>query len=128
VQESQFQNYYKQSRKSSLNTGEELLSILERRLDNIVYRVGAAVSRTQARQKILHGEVKVSGRAVTYTSYEVKPGDALSFEKGILSERIVPDWITLDAKKKTATINNSPKRDQIKEDIREQLIIEFYSR
>jgi small subunit ribosomal protein S4 len=128
VQEAQFQNYYLQSRKSSSNTGEALLSMLERRLDNIIYRVGAAVSRSQARQKILHGEVKVSGRAVTFTSYEVTSGEVVSFEKEILSERIVPDWISLDTKKKTATINNLPTRDQVKEDIREQLIIEFYSR
>lgn len=128
VQEAQFQKYYLQSRKSSSNTGEALLSMLERRLDNIIYRVGAAVSRSQARQKILHGEVKVSGRIVNFTSYEVAPGDVVSFQKEVLSERIVPDWIALDPKKKTATINNLPTRDQVKEDIREQLIIEFYSR
>lgn len=128
VPEAQFQNYYLQSRKSSSNTGEALLSMLERRLDNIIYRVGAAVSRSQARQKILHGEVRVSGCIVNFTSYEVVPGEVVSFEKEILSERIIPDWITLDTKKKTVTINNLPTRDQVKEDIREQLIIEFYSR
>jgi len=128
VPEAQFQNYYSQSRKSSLNTGEALLSMLERRLDNVVYRTGAAVSRAQARQKILHGEIKVGGRTASSAAYEVRPGDLVSFEKDILTERIVPDWIILDKKKKAATINSLPLRDQVKEGIREQLIIEFYSR
>lgn len=128
VQEAQFRNYFLQSRKSSLNTGEALLSLLERRLDNIIYRIGVAVSRSQARQKILHGEVRVSGRVVDFVSYEVNSGETVGFENEIIAERIVPEWISLDAKKKTAQINNLPTRDQVKEDIREQLIIEFYSR
>lgn len=128
VPEAQFKNYYGQSRKSSVSTGEALLTRLERRLDNIVYRVGAAATRSQARQKILHGEVKVGGCSVRRSSYEVAAGGVVSFKSDVFAERIIPEWLDLDKNKKTAVIKNVPSRDQIKEDINEQLIIEYYSR
>lgn len=128
VIEAQFKNYYLKSRKGSLNTGEALLSSLERRLDSIIYRIGLAASRSQARQKILHGEIKVNGRIVRAAAYEVKSQDLVTFNNEATNERIIPDWISFDKNKKEVKIINLPTRDQIKEDIREQLIVEFYSR
>lgn len=128
VQEAQFKNYYQDSRRSSLNTGEELLSKLERRLDNVIYRAGLSVSRSQARQLILHGNLKVSGRVVKATAYELKSGETIQFTGEPLTSRILPDWLSLDKKNKVVTVTRLPRRDEVKEDINEHLIIEFYSR
>lgn len=128
VPEGQFKNYYGQSRKSSVSTGEALLTRLERRLDNIIYRVGAAATRAQARQKILHGEVKVGGRPVRRAAYQVSAGDVVGFKSNVFAERTVPPWLSLDKNRKTVTVKGTPSRDEIKEDINEQLIIEYYSR
>lgn len=128
VNEAQFKNYYLGSRQSSLNTGEELLSRLERRLDNVIYRLGLGVSRSQARQKIRHGAIKVSGRVVKAPSFEVKSGQTVEFVGEIAEGRVLPSWIHFDGKKKVVTIESLPKREEIKEDINEHLIIEFYSR
>ena|SRR3989338_7202841 len=128
IGERQFKNYYLVSRKSSLNTGEELLSHLERRLDNVVYRLGLSASRAQARQKIRHGHFRIADRLVNMPAYEVELGDVIKFKKEPLEGKIAPTWLDLSAKKKEAKVLSLPNRSQVTEDINEQLIIEFYSR
>ncbi|MCL5003769.1 MAG: 30S ribosomal protein S4 [Patescibacteria group bacterium] len=127
VSEAQIKNYFESSRKT-LSSAGTLLSRLERRLDNAVYRLGLAASRPQARQRIRHGHFKVSGRLVTYPAYELKSGDTITFVKESTAERIVPAWLSLDLKKKEARVLALPSRDQIQEDIDEKSIVEFYSR
>lgn len=136
IMEKQFKNYVKTAGRIHGNSGEELLRLLETRLDNVVYRLGFAPSRPAARQLVGHGHVIVGGRRVTIPSFHVKPNDEISISpKGqqipaiakLLSEKSTTgDW--LERKGVAGRILRSPVRDDIAEPVDEQTIIEFYSR
>ena len=139
VLEKQFRNYYKEAARRPGITGESLLQMLEQRLDNVVWRAGLAATRPQARQLVNHGHFQVNGRKVDIPSYQVSPGDVVSIKdrsKDLIviqhsvdtQDRIVPDWISVDADERRITVNGNPRRDQIDTDINEQLIVELYSK
>ncbi len=135
--EKQFKNYMKKALKSKGNTGEEFLSFLERRLDNVVYRLGFAPTRASARQLVSHKKVLVNGKIVNIPSFQVKVGDAvvvstkahnIPYIKRVLEDenKQIPSW--LKRKGAAGQIVSLPKRDDIIEPISEQDIVEFYSR
>ena len=134
LREKQFKNVYKEadrrSKAGSSDKGLEFLRILELRLDNVVYYAGFAPSRAAARQAIVHGHVLVNGKKLSIPSYELKEGDGIELKMAKLApaEKLfpVPDWIEVKGTK--AKVNTLPIRDDIDEGIRENLIIEFYSR
>ena len=138
--EKQFRGYYEIANRQPGVTGENLLRILESRLDNTVYRLGFAKSRDEARQQVRHGHITVNGRRVDIPSYRVRPGDLVAVaEKAkdmlviqtslISSEHIeVPGWLEVDIEKLQGSVLNLPQRDQIDLDINEQLIVELYSK
>jgi len=139
VLEKQFRRYYKNAAKKSGITGTNLLTILESRLDNVVYRSGLASTRPQARQLVNHGHFLVNGKKVDIPSYEVRSGDVITVKErsnDILPiqqaidtvGRTVPEWIDVNADKRTITIDTLPSREQIDTDIKEQLIVELYSK
>ena len=140
VQENQFHHYFEVAERKQGVTGDNLLRILESRLDNVVYRVGFASSRIEARQLVGHGHFEVNGKRVDIASYLLKAGDVVSIcEKSRSSEKIkavveansarpVPQWIDIDREKLSAKVINLPTRDQIEAPVEEQLIVEFYSR
>lgn len=140
VQENQFRHYFDVAERKQGITGDNLLKILESRLDNVVYRVGFASSRAEARQLVGHGHFEVNGSRVDIASYLLKAGDVVSVcEKSRGSEKIkavieanaskpVPEWIDVDHDKLTAKIIALPTREQIEAPVDEQLIVEFYSR
>ena len=121
-------------------TGENLLRILESRLDNVVYRLGFAKSRAEARQQVRHGHITVNGRRVDIPSFRVRPGDLVAvapkakdmlvIKSALISnERVqVPAWLEVDIEKLQGSVLALPQRDQIDLDIREQLIVELYSK
>ncbi len=138
--ERQFRRYFAVASRRNGVTGEILLRILEMRLDNVVYRMGFAVSRAQARQLVRHGHIEVNGRRVDIPSYEVKSGDKISVcEKSRQIQPVaeaaagagghtVPEWMESDIDKMTGTILKEPSREEMGVPIREQLIVELYSR
>lgn len=138
VLESQFAHYFDMAARKSGITGENLLRILESRLDNVVYRAGYAMSRKEARQLVLHRHFTVNGAIVNIPSYLVKDGDKVavkttdsakikeSIEK--TGARPVPAWLSKDAEKMTTTVVRAPERDDIDFDIEEHLIVELYSK
>jgi len=139
VLEKQFRRYYKNAAKASGITGTNLLVILETRLDNVVYRSGLASTRPQARQLVNHGHFLVNGKKVDIPSYSVRPGDVVTVKersKEILPiqhaidtvGRSVPDWIDVEAGDRKITVDTLPARDQIDTEIKEQLIVELYSK
>jgi len=140
VLEKQFRNYFKQAAKKKGITGELLLQYLELRLDNIVYRLGFASSRNQARQIVRHGHVDVNGRRVNIPSFRVKKGDVVSvrpksqknvFVLGSLEEvmgRGVPGWLELQPQEFKGQVLELPKREDISIPLEEQLIVELYSK
>ena len=140
VQEGQFHHYFEIAERKPGVTGENLLKILESRLDNVVYRVGFASSRAEARQLIGHGHFEVNGARVDIASYLLKAGDVVSIcekssslekIKGVLeanASRPAPQWIDVDKEKNTAKVIALPERDQIDAPIEEQPIVEFYSK
>lgn len=139
VLEKQFRKYYRNAAKKSGITGTNLLVILETRLDNVVYRSGLASTRPQARQLVNHGHFLVNDRKVDIPSYEVKAGDVVTAKeksKDILPiqhaidtvGRTVPEWLDVDANKRQITIDTLPSREMIDTDIKEQLIVELYSK
>ncbi len=140
VQENQFRHYFDVAERKQGITGDNLLKILESRLDNVVYRVGFASSRAEARQLVGHGHFEVNGSRVDIASYLLKAGDVVSVcEKSRGSEKIkavieanaskpVPEWIDVDHDKLTAKVIALPTREQIEAPVDEQLIVEFYSR
>lgn len=140
VQEKQFRHYYDMANRQTGVTGENLLRILESRLDNVVYRLGFAKSRAEARQQVRHGHIYVNGHRVDIPSYRVRPGDLVSvapkakdmlvIKSALISnERVqVPAWLEVDIEKLQGSVLALPQRDQIDLDIREQLIVELYSK
>lgn len=140
VLEKQFRNYYKKAASTKGSTGENLLSLLETRLDNVVYRSGFGSTRAEARQLVNHKSVLVNNSIVNIPSYRIKPDDVIAIrEKSKKQTRIsdslnmakqkgIADWITLDEGKLEATFKNIPERTDLSADINEQLIVELYSK
>ena len=141
VFERQFRKYFEIANQRQGETGENLLKILERRLDNTVHKCGFAVSRREGRQIVLHGIVRINGKRVNIASYEVKPGEKItvtekgagmaSVKKALLEaskKRTVPTWIEMNFEKNEATIKNEPVRADIGLPVQEQLIVELYSK
>jgi len=136
--ERQFRRYYDLAARRRGLTGENLLQLLETRLDNVVYRLGFASSRPEARQLVLHGHFSVNGRKVNIPSYQVRPGDVVAVREGSRNldkfkanlevGRTPPAWMTLDVDKMQGEILALPTRDQIDVPVQEHLIVEFYSR
>ena len=136
--ENQFKRFFVMAEKASGVTGTNLLVFLERRLDNMVYRIGFAVSRKEARQMVTHAHVTVNGKTVNIPSYLIKEGDEIGIRhKGLVVvqnalesvvRRGVPSWIEVDKEKMTGKIRLLPARDDITVPIKEQLIVEYYSR
>ena len=140
VLERQFRRYYKLAVRSRGQTGANLLTILERRLDNVVYRLGFADSRAQARQLVNHGHFDLNGRKTNTPSALVSMGDEIqvreisrrnSYFRGlaeVLEHRSVPEWLSLNASEMSGGVVALPSRAQIEVPLQEQLIVEFYSR
>jgi len=140
VLEKQFRNYYKEAARRSGITGENLLRILESRLDNVMYRSNFAMSRAQARQLVSHGHVLVDGRRVDKPSIRVRPGTSLELRersKSLIAvqhaidtsgDRGIPDWLEVDADEKKVIVRDLPSRAQVDTQIQEQLIVELYSK
>ena len=140
VLESQFRRYFAEAERQRGSTGETLLQLLERRLDNVVYRLGLATSRPQARQLVRHGHLYVNGKRADVPSYSLKEGDAVSVRErsnkkaSILyameevKGRGIPGWLQFDASAMTGRIASLPTREQINLPVQEQLIVELYSK
>jgi small subunit ribosomal protein S4 len=140
VLERQFRGYFKKASRTKGITGESLLQMLERRLDNVVYRLGFASSRAMARQLVSHGHFNVDGRRVDIPSCQVKPGSVIALrEKSRKNEAIkicldtatgrgVPPWLELDPGQFKGTVRQLPTREDIPVPIQEQLIVELYSK
>lgn len=140
AQEGQFRNYFEKAAASQGVTGEILLQQLERRLDNVVYRLGMGVSRRQARQLVRHGHVQVDGRKVNIPSYQVSVGEEIAIREGssklailesakeFASHQNAPNWLEIDRDHYKGKILALPKREDINLPINEQLIVELYSK
>ena len=140
VLEKQFHGYYEKALKLEGITGDNLMALLERRLDNVVFRLGFARTRKEARQTVRHGHITVNGRRVDIPSFQVKAGDVVAVadkakdllpikEALISSEHMaVPAWLEVDIEKLKGTVLQLPTRDQIDLDIDAQLIVELYSK
>ena len=140
VLESQFKGYFEKADKTEGVTGENLLSLLERRLDNVVYRIGLADSRKEARQLVTHGHFRLNGKKVTIPSLIVRAGDVITLREEsrssekfknlieALDTRITPKWIELDKAQVVAKVAALPARDDIDFEIAEHLIVELYSK
>jgi small subunit ribosomal protein S4 len=140
VREGQFRNYMKEAVRRRGVTGELLLQLLEMRLDNVVYRLGMAASRAQARQFVGHGHILINGKRVDIPSYIVKPVIAIGVDEtgrkmpplvaAVESSggRGIPAWLQFDANQMRGTVLSAPVRDEIDTDVQESLIVEFYSR
>jgi len=139
--ERQFHKYYVKASTQKGNTGENLLRQLETRLDNVIYRMGFAVTRAQARQLVAHRAVSVNGKRVNLPSYQVRPGDEISLTESARSQLrvqesvtvsqemdLVPTWVEVDAKKFSGVFKALPERSDLPSDINESLIIELYSK
>ncbi len=138
--EKQFRGYYDLANRQAGVTGQNLLRLLESRLDNVVYRLGFAKSRDEARQVVRHGHITVNGRRVDIPSYRIRKGDTIAVaEKSrdllliktalISSEKIeVPGWLEVDIERLAGKVLSLPERDQIDAPVREQLIVELYSK
>ena len=138
--ENQFYHYFELASKMAGKTGENLLKVLESRLDNVVYRAGFAMSRPEARQLVSHGHFTVNGKAVNIPSYMVKAGDVVAIvEKSMSSDKIkgvleanasrpALNWLSVDKNKAQATVVNLPERSEIDLQVEEQLIVELYSK
>jgi small subunit ribosomal protein S4 len=140
AQEGQFRNYFEKAAASQGVTGEVLLQQLERRLDNVVYRLGLGVSRRQARQLVRHGHVQVNGRKVNIPSYQVSVGEEIAIREGSLklailesakefaSHQNAPTWLEIDRDHYKGRVLSLPKREDINLPVNEQLIVELYSK
>lgn len=140
VLERQFRNYYKKAAQLKGPTGENLLQLLEGRLDNIVYRMGFATTRAEARQLVSHKGIEVNDRVVNIPSLQVNAGDAVGIRKKakkqlriqhaleIASQIGLPDWVDVDAKKMAGVLKSLPDREDILPDVNENLVVELYSK
>jgi len=140
VLERQFSNYYEEAARRQGATGENLLKLLECRLDNVVYRMGFACTRAEARQLVSHKCVEVNGSAVTIASYQVKAGDVVQIrEKSKKQLRVVnaltvaaqvgfPEWLEVNEKEMRGVFKAAPNRDDVLPDINENLVVELYSK
>ena len=140
ILEQQFRKYFQEAERKKGITGENLLILLERRLDNVVYSLGFASSRAQARQLVRHGHFSVDGRKITIPSFQVREGQSIVVKENSKKNdfiraavesargRGIPDWLELNAESYTGKVLALPKREDIKLPIQEQLIVELYSR
>jgi small subunit ribosomal protein S4 len=140
ILERQFRRFFVEAKKGTSNTGENLLILLERRLDNVVYRLGFADSRTQARQIVRHGHIIVNGRKASVPSFLVKPGNIIKWREAStkteyykrvaeeIEEQLVPNWLSLDKESMTGRVLNLPGKDDIEAVFNEKVIVEYYSR
>jgi small subunit ribosomal protein S4 len=140
VLEQQFRRYYKEASRAKGITGVRLLQFLELRLDNVVYRGGLAMSRSQARQFVRHGHFMVNGRKVDIPSYRVRAGDVIEVRQrsksvgriveaaAYASGRAIPGWLRLEAGELRITVEREPTRDDIDVPVQEQMIVELYSK
>ena len=140
VLERQFRNYYKKASQRTGSTGENLLKLLEGRLDNVVYRMGFAATRAEARQLVSHKGITVNERLVNIPSYQVRPGDRVIVRERakkqmriqsaleIASQVGFPDWVDVDQKKMEGLLKAIPEREEILPDINENLVVELYSK
>jgi small subunit ribosomal protein S4 len=137
--ERQFRNLYQEASRQPGITGENLLRMLEQRIDNVVFRTNFAASRNQARQLVRHGHVLVNGKRVTIPSYKVRPADLVAIGPKVKNnivirhnldtiDRAVPAWLDVSADRLEATVRDVPLREQIDVPVREQLIVELYSK
>lgn len=140
ILEKQFRNYYEAADRKKGPTGENLLQILEQRLDNVVYRMGFGATRNEARQLVSHKAIEVNGKPVNIASYPIRPDDVISVrEKSKKQNRIqsalslaeqygFPEWVEVDAKAMAGTFRRVPDRADLPAEINEQLIVELYSK
>jgi small subunit ribosomal protein S4 len=140
ILEKQFRNYYKKAVRQKGVTGENLLRLLETRLDNVVYRMGFAASRPQARQLVRYGHVEVNGKRVTIPSYQVEEKDIVAIRENSRSldlfkeiaetgaAKVVPEWLSVNFENLTGEVSYLPKREDIDTPIAEHLIVELYSK
>ena len=140
VLERQFRRYFAEATKGKSSTGENLLKLLESRLDNVVYRMGMGSTRAEARQLVTHGSILVNGKRLNVPSAIVRAGDAVSVAERAkgqlrivdalqLAEKVgFPSWVGVDAKKMTGTFKGPPERSEFGQDINESLVVELYSK
>ncbi|GAQ95808.1 small subunit ribosomal protein S4 [Thermodesulfovibrio aggregans] len=140
VMEKQFKNYFEKATKMKGVTGENLLKLLERRLDNVVYRMGFATNRRQARQLVKHGFFMVNGRKVDIPSFLVRPGDIIELTQSgkeleiikeslaLAEQRGFPEWVEVNIEEMKGKFVRIPERDEMQLPVQEQLIVEFYSK
>jgi small subunit ribosomal protein S4 len=140
VLEKQFRMYYKEADRRKGSTGENLLQLLEARLDNVVYRMGFGVSRNEARQLVRHNGITINGKKVNIPSYQVAPGDvvAIAAKSGnqlrvksameLAQQRGIPEWLDVNASKLEGVYKASPERSELPAEIQEQLVVELYSK
>ncbi|MDH7600855.1 MAG: 30S ribosomal protein S4 [Armatimonadota bacterium] len=140
IRERQFRRYVKEAIRRPGVTGENLLQLLEMRLDNVVYRLGLSSSRAQARQFVSHGHILVNGKKVNIPSFQLRPGDTVEVAEKARSipplvaaveaagGRALPSWLEFDANEMRGRVLSVPTRDEIDTDVQESLIVEFYSR
>jgi small subunit ribosomal protein S4 len=140
VLERQFKKYFQAATRLKGSTGENLLKLLERRLDNVVYRIGFGSTRAESRQLVSHGAILVNGKSVNIPSYLVSPGDVVSVREGakgqlriqsaltLAQARPACDWLEVDVSGLSGTFKAAPDRDRLPPDINEQLIVELYSK
>ncbi len=140
ILERQFENYYKEAARHKGSTGEDLLKLLERRLDNVVYRMGFGVSRSESRQLVRHNAVHVNGKRVNIPSYQVRQNDVIEIAprskeqlriKASLEaaeQRGIPEWLEVDAKAMKGVFKNAPERSELPAEINESLVVALYSK
>jgi small subunit ribosomal protein S4 len=140
VLERQFRNYYQEASRRTGSTGETLLKLLESRLDNVVYRMGFASTRSEARQLVSHKSIQVNGQAVTIASYQVKAGDTVQIREksrnqlrvqsalAVAAQVGFPEWLEVNEKEFRGVFKTAPARDDVLPDINENLVVELYSK
>ena len=140
ILERQFENYYKEAARHKGSTGEDLLKMLESRLDNVAYRMGFGISRAEARQLVRHNAVRVNSRRVNIPSYQVRPNDLIEIStsaqeqlriKAALEaagQRGIPEWLDVDVKAMKGTFKSVPERSDLPSDINESLVVALYSK
>jgi len=140
VLERQFRGYFDEASSTPGVTGENLLRMLELRMDNVVYRMGFAASRAEARQMVGHAHFTVNGRVSSIPSMQLRPGDQVEVREShrtrepfkeaidLIVTRQIPEWLSVDAKKLAGSVVSAPRRDQMPMELNEQLVVEYYSR